>query len=157
MIVPNNWTSNLHALKHGSVYVAFDNSSINIPQNVEVCTHIKKETVGEKGKMLTENLEVDISFYEDKPFPHPNDFGFRFYETEENNKKLRFVLPSYNDYMCRVLSSNLSFSILLNNLGVVKLELDLTEDAKNLFKESIAFIPKGIDYRDPYNHLNYLI
>ena len=29
--------------------------------------NIKKNIVGEKGKMLTENLEVNISFYNDKP------------------------------------------------------------------------------------------
>ena len=29
--------------------------------------NIKKETVGEKGKMLTENLEINISFYNDNP------------------------------------------------------------------------------------------
>ena len=29
--------------------------------------NIKKETVGEKGKMLSENLEVNISFYNEKP------------------------------------------------------------------------------------------
>ena len=29
--------------------------------------NIKKETIGEKGKMLTENLEVSISFYNEKP------------------------------------------------------------------------------------------
>ena len=29
--------------------------------------NIKKEIVGEKGKMLTENLEVNISFYNEKP------------------------------------------------------------------------------------------
>ena len=29
--------------------------------------NIKKETIGEKGKMLTENLEVCISFYNEKP------------------------------------------------------------------------------------------
>jgi elongation factor P len=29
--------------------------------------NIKKEVVGEKGKMLTENLEVSISFYNEKP------------------------------------------------------------------------------------------
>jgi elongation factor P len=29
--------------------------------------NIKKETMGEKGKMLTENLEVSISFYNEKP------------------------------------------------------------------------------------------
>ena len=30
-------------------------------------TEIKKNIVGEKGKMLTENLEVSISFYDEKP------------------------------------------------------------------------------------------
>ena len=30
-------------------------------------TNIKKEVIGEKGKMLTENLEVSISFYDEKP------------------------------------------------------------------------------------------
>ncbi len=29
--------------------------------------NIKKEVVGEKGKMLTENIEVNISFYNEKP------------------------------------------------------------------------------------------
>ena len=29
--------------------------------------YIKKDVVGEKGKMLTENLEVSINFYNDKP------------------------------------------------------------------------------------------
>jgi len=29
--------------------------------------NIKKETIGEKGKMMTENLEVSISFYNEKP------------------------------------------------------------------------------------------
>ncbi|MDB2500348.1 elongation factor P [Candidatus Pelagibacter bacterium] len=29
--------------------------------------NIKKDTIGEKGKLLTENLEVNISFYDEKP------------------------------------------------------------------------------------------
>ena len=29
--------------------------------------NVKKETIGEKGKLLTENLEVSISFYNEKP------------------------------------------------------------------------------------------
>tara|TARA_B110001452_G_scaffold64863_1_gene51592 strand:- start:741 stop:1052 length:312 start_codon:yes stop_codon:yes gene_type:complete len=29
--------------------------------------NIKKDTVGEKGKLLTENLEVSINFYDEKP------------------------------------------------------------------------------------------
>ena len=36
------------------------------PQSYEQI-NIKKETIGEKGKMLTENLEVSISFYNEKP------------------------------------------------------------------------------------------
>ena len=31
------------------------------------CLNIKKEIVGEKGKFLKEELEVKISFYEEKP------------------------------------------------------------------------------------------
>ncbi len=30
-------------------------------------TEIKKETIGDKGKLLTENLEVTVSFYNDNP------------------------------------------------------------------------------------------
>ena len=33
--------------------------------NVQI--NIKKETLGEKGKLLTENLEVKINFYNEKP------------------------------------------------------------------------------------------
>ena len=36
------------------------------PKSVEQI-NIKKETVGKKGRMLTENLEVSISFYNEKP------------------------------------------------------------------------------------------
>ena len=36
------------------------------PKNYEQI-NIKKEIIGEKGKMLTENLEVSISFYNEKP------------------------------------------------------------------------------------------
>ena len=36
------------------------------PKNFEQ-TQIKKDIVGEKGKLLTENLEVSISFYDEKP------------------------------------------------------------------------------------------
>ena len=36
------------------------------PKNYEQI-NIKKEKVGEKGKLLTENLEVSISFYNEKP------------------------------------------------------------------------------------------
>ena len=36
------------------------------PKNFEQ-TQIKKDIVGEKGKLLTENLEVTISFYNENP------------------------------------------------------------------------------------------
>jgi tetratricopeptide (TPR) repeat protein len=101
--------------------------------------------------------ETAAKFYEDKINDHPNDLGFVFYDTEENKKKTRTILPSYFDYMYRSLCITLQYSNLLNNLGVVKLELGLIEDARNLFKESIEFIPVGIDYRSPYNNLNHSI
>jgi elongation factor P len=43
----------------------FDYHFIN-PKSYEQI-NIKKEVIGEKGKMLTENLEVSISFYNEKP------------------------------------------------------------------------------------------
>ena len=46
--------------------------------------NIKKETIGEKGKMLTENLEVSISFYNEKPLTIelPNQVTCTIYTTD---------------------------------------------------------------------------
>ena len=46
--------------------------------------NIKKNIVGEKGKMLTENLEVNISFYNDRPLEVdlPNQVTCKITETD---------------------------------------------------------------------------
>ena len=57
---------------------------------------IKKETVGEKGKLLTENLEVKISFYNEKPISVelPNQVQCRI-ETTDAALKGQTVSSSY--------------------------------------------------------------
>ena len=57
---------------------------------------IKKETVGEKGKLLTENLEVKISFYNEKPISIdlPNQIQCKI-ETTDAALKGQTVSSSY--------------------------------------------------------------
>ena len=59
--------------------------------------NIKKETVGEKGKMLTENLGVNISFYNEKPLTVelPNQVTCSI-ETTDVALKGQTVSSSYN-------------------------------------------------------------
>ena len=58
--------------------------------------NIKKNIVGEKGKMLTENLEVDISFYNEKPMAVelPNQVTCKI-ETTDATIKGQTVSSSY--------------------------------------------------------------
>ena len=58
--------------------------------------NIKKETIGEKGKMLTENLEVNISFYNEKPLTVelPNQITCKI-ETTDAAIKGQTVSSSY--------------------------------------------------------------
>ncbi len=57
---------------------------------------IKKEIVGDKGKLLTENLEVSISFYNDKPMSVelPNQVNCKI-ETTDAALKGQTVSSSY--------------------------------------------------------------
>ena len=58
--------------------------------------NIKKENIGEKGKMLTENLEVNISFYNEKPLSVdlPNQIKCKI-ETTDVALKGQTVSSSY--------------------------------------------------------------
>ena len=58
--------------------------------------NIKKDVVGEKGKMLTENLEVSINFYNDKPLmvELPNQVTCKVKTTDVALKKLNLVFFS---------------------------------------------------------------
>ena len=57
---------------------------------------IKKEIVGEKGKLLTENLKVSINFYNDQPISVelPNQVGCKI-ETTDASLKGQTVSSSY--------------------------------------------------------------
>ena len=56
----------LDEIKFNFLYEDDENYYFMNPKNFDQL-NIKKNIVGEKGKMLTENLEVNISFFEDNP------------------------------------------------------------------------------------------
>jgi len=58
--------ASLEEIKFNFLYEDETNYYFMNPRSFEQI-NIKKDTVGEKGKMLTENLEVNISFYNEKP------------------------------------------------------------------------------------------
>ena len=58
--------ASLDELKFNYLYDDVTNYYFMNPKSFDQI-NIKKEIVGEKGKMLTENLEVNISFYNEKP------------------------------------------------------------------------------------------
>ena len=57
--------ASLEEIKYNFLYEDDENYYFMNPKSFEQ-TNIKKDVLGEKGKMLTENLEVNISFYNDK-------------------------------------------------------------------------------------------
>ena len=58
--------ASLEETKYNFLYEDENNYFFMDPKSFEQI-EIKKDIVGEKGKLLTENLEVNISFYNDKP------------------------------------------------------------------------------------------
>ena len=71
---------------------------------------IKKDIVGEKGKLLTENLEVNLSFYNDNPITInlPNQIKCKI-ETTDVALKGQTVSSSYKP---AVLSNGLNIQVL---------------------------------------------
>ena len=70
---------------------------------------VNKETVGEKGKLLTENLEVSVSFYNEKPISVdlPNQVNCKI-ETTDVALKGQTVSSSYKP---AVLNNGLSIQV----------------------------------------------
>ena len=58
--------ASLDEIKFNYLYEDEDNYYFINPKTFEQI-NIKKDIIGEKGKLLTENLEVDISFYNENP------------------------------------------------------------------------------------------
>ncbi len=61
-----------------------------------------------------------------------------------------------NEEVRKALESSLDYSLLCSNEGRAYVELGRIEEAKRSFRESIEFIPVGVDYRDPYIALEEL-
>ena len=58
--------ASLDEVKHTFLYEDENNYFFMEPKSFEQI-EIKKDTIGEKGKFLTENLEVSVNFYNDSP------------------------------------------------------------------------------------------
>ena len=76
--------------------------------------------------------------------------GLLWFDRSENGKVIRQFLPNYFHTMREELKSGKTFSRILNNIGGVHLARSKTQDAVAAFFESIAFIPDGDPYDDPF-------
>tara|TARA_Y100000591_G_scaffold286020_1_gene268628 strand:+ start:310 stop:870 length:561 start_codon:yes stop_codon:yes gene_type:complete len=87
--------ASLEETKFNFLYVDEDNYFFMEPKTFEQI-EIKKEIVGAKGKLLTENLEVSVSFYNDKPISVelPNQVTCKI-ETTDAALKGQTVSSSY--------------------------------------------------------------
>ncbi len=79
--------------------------------------------------------------------------GVALYDDQEMN---RYILPAYFSSFYLVLKSNLHYSNIYNNIGVLFAETGKLEEAKKCYEESIRFIPKGVGYRNPFLNLEEL-
>ncbi|MFA6076967.1 MAG: tetratricopeptide repeat protein [Candidatus Paceibacterota bacterium] len=79
--------------------------------------------------------------------------GVALHDDQEMN---RYILPAYFSSFYLVLKSNLHYSNIYNNIGVLFAETGKPEEAKKCYEESIRFIPKGIEYTNPFINLEEL-
>ena len=91
--------ASLEEIKFNFLYEDETNYYFMNPKSFEQI-NIKKDNVGEKGKMLTENLEVNISFYNEKPLSVelPNQVKCKI-ETTDVALKGQTVSSSYKPAM----------------------------------------------------------
>ena len=90
--------------------------------------------------------ELSARLYEHNPY------GSALFFDDGN---VRHILPNMLNNFAEKLSSNLLYATLLNNVGMVLLELSKKESAKIYFTESIIFTPKNVEYLAPIH--NYYI
>ena len=98
--------ASLNEIKYNFLYEDEDKYFFMDPVSFEQI-EVKKDIVGEKGKLLTENLEVTISFYDEKPMSVdlPNQITCKI-DTTEAALKGQTVSSSYKP------------AILINGLSV---------------------------------------
>lgn len=79
--------------------------------------------------------------------------GVAIYDDKDTN---RYVLPAYFSSFYLALKSNIYYSNIVNNIGVLYSEIGDNREAKKCYEESIRFIPKGAEYRNPFINLEEL-
>ncbi len=75
---------------------------------------------------------------------------------DTTGKKARSMLPNYLDTFYIKLHDDEMYSFLLSNKARVVADQGKIEEAKVLLKEAIEFIPKDVDFKDPYLALQEL-
>ena len=100
--------ASLEEVNYNFLYEDENNYFFMEPKSFEQI-EIKKDTVGEKGKLLTENLEVSVSFYDDSPMSVdlPNQVKCKI-ETTDAALKGQTVSSSYKP---AVLSNGLNIQV----------------------------------------------
>lgn len=78
--------------------------------------------------------------------------GYSMYDKDG----VRYILPTYFCNFYNMLRSDLFYSNVLNNIASLFGDKGDIEQARKIFKESIEFIPVGIDFSNPYIGLEEL-
>lgn len=79
--------------------------------------------------------------------------GVAIYDDKDSN---RYILPAYFSSFYLALKSNMYYSNIYNNTGVLFSEAGMIKEARKCYEESIRFIPKDVDYKNPYIGLENL-
>lgn len=74
-------------------------------------------------------------------------------EDEGNRRKL---FPAYFDLFCTELRLTSEYSTIMNNIGVIYVNTQRQEKAREIFQESIDFVPEGVKYDEPQDNLRGL-
>lgn len=76
--------------------------------------------------------------------------GLLWIDTKDNTEIMRVFLPNYFHTMRELLTETKVFSRVLNNIGGAMLAMGNHLEGGKMLYESIAFIPEGDDYEDPF-------
>ena len=146
------------------INVLFDNIYDHILNNQEF---IDEEIVAEKfnAEMWFETAMKIITQYARKDgfekirFPTPetvvelkenNPYGSKLFIDDGN---IRTILPNMLNNFANKLSGNIAYANLLNNLGVIYVQLNKKDLARDYFIEAIIFTPEDVEFPLPLYHL----
>lgn len=81
----------------------------------------------------------------------------QYYRDEEVDGELTtYVLPQWSDALIARIKSNITYAIMLNNVGLCLEGLGRLEEAKQKYRDAISFTPANSVYPDPVDSLERL-